>query len=109
MNPFASSPVAASIRDLTRDPITAPEAPTPPSPFTLAAALDYPCPKHGCPDIAPHILAEHEAQIARNAPTVTVTIAIHPTRNALQILTNDPTALDLLNTLRPGFTVEANW
>ena len=100
-SPFPLNPIAASIRDLTQD--------EPPSPFAIAAAYDLPCPQHGCPDIAPHILAEHENQIARNAPQVTVTLAIHPTRNALQILTNDPTATDLLRTLQPGFTVELAW
>lgn len=97
---FPFNPVAASIRDLTKD------DPAPPSPFAIAAAFDLPCPMHGCPDIAPHILAEHENQIARIAPQVTVKLAIHPTRNALQILTTDPTTVDLLRTLQPGFTVE---
>lgn len=95
---FPFNPVAASIRDLTKD--------EPPSPFAIAAAWDLPCPQHRCPDIAPHILAAHENQIARTAPQVTVKLAIHPTRNALQILTNDPNTVDLLRTLQPGFTVE---
>lgn len=113
--PFAPTPIAASIRELTK------EDPPPPSPFAIAAAYDLPCPGPLCQEpkpeaveykpLPPHVEAAHLAQLERNAiaPAITVALTINPTRNALQILTTDPKVQNLLRTLQPGFTVELPW